>query len=190
MSNVINPGIVACILALLLYISNVHIPYIIAQPIKMLGAITGPVSMLLIGSFLLDIEWKSVFKDVKVWIFTFFKMVIIPLVIILIMLGLSIVRAVAIMHRGDFEPGARSAWHTHPAGQRLIVTSGVGLTQQEGKPVQVIRAGDVISCPADVKHWHGVAPGSAMTHLAITGMVDGKSVNWKELVADEQYHAH
>ncbi|MEO2248008.1 AEC family transporter [Escherichia coli] len=85
MSNVINPGIIACILALLLYISNVHIPYIIAQPIKMLGAITGPVSMLLIGSFLLDIEWKSVFKDVKVWIFTFFKMVIIPLVIILIM---------------------------------------------------------------------------------------------------------
>lgn len=89
-----------------------------------------------------------------------------------------------------FEPGARSAWHTHPAGQRLIVTSGVGLTQQEGKPVQVIRAGDVISCPADVKHWHGAAPGSAMTHLAITGMVDGKSVNWKELVTDEQYHAH
>ena len=73
-----------------------------------------------------------------------------------------------------FEPGARSAWHT----------------QQEGKPVQVIRAGDVISCPADVKHWHGAAPGSAMTHLAITGMVDGKSVNWKELVTDEQYHAH
>ncbi|EFE7357431.1 cupin domain-containing protein [Escherichia coli] len=72
----------------------------------------------------------------------------------------------------------------------LIVTSGVGLTQQEGKPVQVIRAGDVISCPADVKHWHGAAPGSAMTHLAITGMVDGKSVNWKELVTDEQYHAH
>ncbi|MBD7971972.1 AEC family transporter [Escherichia whittamii] len=85
MLNVINPGIVACILALLLYISNVHIPYIIAQPIKMLGAITGPVSMLLIGSFLLDIEWKSAFKDVKVWIFTFFKMVIIPLVIISIM---------------------------------------------------------------------------------------------------------
>ena len=89
-----------------------------------------------------------------------------------------------------FEPGARSAWHTHPAGQRLIVTSGVGLTQQEGKPVQVIRAGDVISCPADVKHWHGAAPGSEMTHLAKTGMVDGKSVNWKELVTDEQYHAH
>lgn len=85
MLNVINPGIIACILALILYISNIHIPYVIAQPIKMLGAITGPVSMLLIGSFLLDIEWKSVFKDVKVWVFTFFKMVIIPLVIILIM---------------------------------------------------------------------------------------------------------
>lgn len=89
-----------------------------------------------------------------------------------------------------FEPGARSAWHTHPAGQRLIVTAGVGLTQQEGQPVQVIRAGDVVSCPAGVKHWHGAAPGSAMTHLAITGVVDGKSVNWKELVTDEQYHAH
>ncbi|MBB2410671.1 cupin domain-containing protein [Escherichia marmotae] len=89
-----------------------------------------------------------------------------------------------------FEPGARSAWHTHPAGQRLIVTAGVGLTQQEGQPVQVIRAGDVVSCPAGVKHWYGAAPGSAMTHLAITGVVDGKSVNWKELVTDEQYHAH
>lgn len=89
-----------------------------------------------------------------------------------------------------FEPGARSAWHTHPAGQRLIVTSGVGLTQQEGQPVQVIRAGDVVSCPAGVKHWHGAAPGSAMTHLAITGIVDGKSVNWMEKVTDEQYHAH
>ncbi|HGY1190761.1 TPA: cupin domain-containing protein [Citrobacter braakii] len=89
-----------------------------------------------------------------------------------------------------FEPGARSAWHTHPAGQRLVVTSGVGLTQQEGQPVQVIRAGDVVSCPAGVKHWHGAAPGSAMTHLAITGIVDGKSVNWMEKVTDEQYHAH
>lgn len=89
-----------------------------------------------------------------------------------------------------FEPGARSAWHTHPAGQRLIVTSGIGLTQQEGQPVQVIRTGDVVSCPAGVKHWHGAAPGSAMTHLAITGIVDGKSVNWMEKVTDEQYHAH
>ncbi|MEG1210877.1 MAG: cupin domain-containing protein [Leclercia sp.] len=89
-----------------------------------------------------------------------------------------------------FEPGARSAWHTHPAGQRLIVTSGVGLTQQEGQPVQTIRAGDVVACPPGVKHWHGAAPGSAMTHLAVTGVVDGKSVDWKELVTDEHYHAH
>ncbi|MEF3092628.1 cupin domain-containing protein [Raoultella sp. WB_B2P2-3] len=88
-----------------------------------------------------------------------------------------------------FEPGARSAWHTHPAGQRLIVTYGVGLTQQEGQPVQVIRPGDVVSCPPGVRHWHGAAPGSAMTHLAITGIVDGKSVNWMEKVTDEQYHA-
>lgn len=88
-----------------------------------------------------------------------------------------------------FEPGARSAWHTHPAGQRLIVTSGVGLTQQEGRPVQTIRPGDVVSCPPGVKHWHGAAPGNAMTHLAITGVVDGKSVNWMEKVTDEQYSA-
>ncbi|ATZ94723.1 (R)-mandelonitrile lyase [Dickeya fangzhongdai] len=89
-----------------------------------------------------------------------------------------------------FEPGARSAWHTHPAGQRLIVTSGVGLTQQEGQPVQIIRSGDVVSCPPGVKHWHGAASGCAMTPLAITGIVDGKSVNWMEKVTDEQYHAH
>ncbi len=89
-----------------------------------------------------------------------------------------------------FEPGARSAWHTHPAGQRLVVTSGIGLTQFEGQPVQEIRAGDVIYCPPGVRHWHGAAPDSAMTHLAITGVVDGKSVNWKELVTDEQYHSH
>lgn len=89
-----------------------------------------------------------------------------------------------------FEPGARSAWHTHPAGQRLIVTSGVGLTQAEGQPVQIIRPGDVVSCPAGVKHWHGAAPDSAMTHLAVTGIVDGKSVNWMEKVTDEQYHAN
>lgn len=89
-----------------------------------------------------------------------------------------------------FEPGARSAWHTHPAGQRLIVTAGVGLTQQEGQPVQTIRPGDVISCPPGVKHWHGAAPDSAMTHLAVTGSVEGKSVTWLEKVIDEQYRAH
>jgi len=86
-----------------------------------------------------------------------------------------------------FEPGARSAWHTHPAGQRLIVTSGIGLTQQEGQPIQIIRPGDVVSCPPGVKHWHGAAPNSAMTHLAVTGIADGKSVEWMEKVSDEQY---
>lgn len=88
-----------------------------------------------------------------------------------------------------FEPGARSAWHTHPAGQRLVVVSGVGLTQEEGKPVQVIRPGDVVICPPGVRHWHGAAPTTAMTHLAVTGTVDGRSVVWMEKVTDEQYNA-
>jgi len=88
-----------------------------------------------------------------------------------------------------FEPGARSAWHTHPAGQRLVVVSGVGLTQEWGKPVQEIRPGDVVVCPPDVKHWHGAAPTTAMTHLAVTGAVDGKSVEWMEKVTDDQYNA-
>ncbi|WP_345786992.1 carboxymuconolactone decarboxylase family protein [Gemmatimonas aurantiaca] len=87
-----------------------------------------------------------------------------------------------------FDPGARSAWHTHPAGQRLVVTSGEGLTQEWGKPVQVIRPGDVVWCPPGVKHWHGAAPNTAMTHLAVTGAVDGKSVDWLEQVSDEQYN--
>ncbi|RKS28039.1 quercetin dioxygenase-like cupin family protein [Pseudomonas sp. WPR_5_2] len=89
----------------------------------------------------------------------------------------------------SFEPGARSAWHTHPAGQRLVVTSGVGRVQEWGKPVQEIHPGDVIVCPPGVKHWHGAAPSSAMTHLAVTGSVDGKSVQWLEKVTDEQYNA-
>lgn len=89
----------------------------------------------------------------------------------------------------SFEPGARSAWHTHPAGQRLVVVSGVGLTQEWGKPVQRIHPGDVIVCPPGVKHWHGAAPMSAMTHLAITGTVDGKNVEWMEQVSDQQYNA-
>src|SRR5215208_2502442 len=72
-----------------------------------------------------------------------------------------------------FEPGARSAWHTHPVGQRLLVMSGVGLTQEWGKPVEVIRAGDVVWCPPDVKHWHGASSTTAMTHLAVTGTEDG-----------------
>jgi quercetin dioxygenase-like cupin family protein len=86
-----------------------------------------------------------------------------------------------------FEPGARSAWHIHPAGQRLLVTSGVGLTQQWGGPVQEIKAGDVIVCPPKVKHWHGAAPTTSMTHIAITGTLNGKNVEWLEKVSEEQY---
>jgi quercetin dioxygenase-like cupin family protein len=88
-----------------------------------------------------------------------------------------------------FEPGARSAWHTHPSGQRLVVISGTGLTQEWGKPVQEIHAGDIVWCPPGVKHWHGATPGARMTHLAMTGMADGKGVEWKEKVSDEQYQA-
>lgn len=86
-----------------------------------------------------------------------------------------------------FEPGARSAWHTHPRGQRLVVVSGVGRTQEWGKALQEIRPGDVVWCPPGVKHWHGAAPGTAMTHLAVTGTADGKNVEWMEKVSDEQY---
>jgi 4-carboxymuconolactone decarboxylase len=86
-----------------------------------------------------------------------------------------------------FELGARSAWHTHPRGQYLIVTAGAGLSQEWGKPVQDLRPGDVVQCPPGVKHWHGAAPTAAMTHLAVTGSVDGKSVTWMEKVTDEQY---
>lgn len=89
----------------------------------------------------------------------------------------------------SFEPGARSAWHTHPAGQRLVVTSGVGLTQEWGQPVQTLRQGDVVWCPPGVKHWHGAAPTSAMTHLAVGSNVNGVTVNWMEKVTDEQYNA-
>ena len=88
-----------------------------------------------------------------------------------------------------FEPGARSAWHTHPIGQRLVVASGVGLTQEWGKPTQVIRPGDVVTCPPGVKHWHGAAPTTAMTHLAVTGSSSGRNVTWMEKVSDEQYNA-
>jgi quercetin dioxygenase-like cupin family protein len=88
-----------------------------------------------------------------------------------------------------FEPGARSAWHTHPRGQRLFVMSGVGLTQQWGKSVQEIRPGDTVWCPPGVKHWHGAAPKTAMTHMAVTGtQPDGKNVEWMEKVSDEQYN--
>ena len=88
-----------------------------------------------------------------------------------------------------FEPGARSAWHTHPGGQRLVVFSGVGLTQEWGKPIQEIRPGDVVWCPPGVKHWHGAGSATSMTHLAVTGVVDGRNVTWMEKVSDEQYNA-
>lgn len=88
-----------------------------------------------------------------------------------------------------FEPGARTNWHTHPLGQTLIVTSGIGLTQEWGGPIQVIRQGDVVLCPPNVKHWHGAAPNNAMTHLAIGERLDGSSVTWMENVTDEQYNA-
>ena len=86
-----------------------------------------------------------------------------------------------------FEPGARSNWHIHPVGQALIVTSGVGLTQEWGKSIREIRAGDVVGCPAGVKHWHGAWPNSAMTHIAVTEDKDGSCVQWLEKVTDEQY---
>ena len=88
-----------------------------------------------------------------------------------------------------FDAGARSAWHTHPAGQHLVVVSGVGLTQEWGKPVQEIRPGDVVWCPPGVKHWHGASPTTGMTHLSVAGTVGGQNVNWMEKVTDDQYHA-
>jgi quercetin dioxygenase-like cupin family protein len=87
-----------------------------------------------------------------------------------------------------FEPGARSAWHIHPTGQHLIVTAGVGRIQEWGGPIAEITAGDVIWCPPQVKHWHGASPTTAMTHIAITGTINGKNVEWMEQVTDEQYH--
>lgn len=87
-----------------------------------------------------------------------------------------------------FEPGARSAWHTHPKGQHIIVTQGVGMTQQWGKAIQQIKPGDVVWCPPGVKHWHGAASDTAMTHLVVTGQdAEGKNVTWMEKVSDEQY---
>jgi quercetin dioxygenase-like cupin family protein len=88
-----------------------------------------------------------------------------------------------------FEPGARTAWHTHPLGQTLIVTNGVGWTQCEGGPRTEIRAGDVVWCPCQRRHWHGATEHHAMSHVAITEMLDGKNVEWMEHVTDEQYLA-
>ena len=86
-----------------------------------------------------------------------------------------------------FEPGARTAWHTHPLGQTLIVTSGFGWVQRDGGPIEEIRPGDVVWFPPGEKHWHGASPTTAMTHIAIHEKLDGKVVDWMEPVSDEQY---
>jgi quercetin dioxygenase-like cupin family protein len=88
-----------------------------------------------------------------------------------------------------FEPGARTAWHTHPLGQTVIVTSGCGWAQRWGGPVEEIRPGDVVWFPPGEKHWHGATATTAMTHIAIQEQLDGKSADWMEEVSDEQYRA-
>lgn len=86
-----------------------------------------------------------------------------------------------------FEPGARTAWHTHPLGQTLIVTAGCGLVQRWGGAIEQIRPGDAIQFAPGEKHWHGATPTTAMTHIAIQEALDGKAVDWMEQVSDEQY---
>ncbi len=86
-----------------------------------------------------------------------------------------------------FEPGARTAWHKHPLGQRLVVLEGSGWTQVEGGPVEAIRAGDVVWCPPDVRHWHGATPTTAMAHIAIQESKNGSPVTWMEHVPDAHY---
>lgn len=89
--------------------------------------------------------------------------------------------------RVTFKPGARTAWHTHPLGQTLIVTAGTGWIQQWGGPVEEIREGDVVRIPPGVKHWHGATPTTRMTHIALQEQLDGKVVEWMEKVSEEQY---
>ncbi|HTM33058.1 MAG TPA: cupin domain-containing protein [Vicinamibacterales bacterium] len=86
-----------------------------------------------------------------------------------------------------FEPCARTAWHTHPLGQTLIVISGFGLAQRDGGPIEEIRSGDIVWFAPGEKHWHGASPTTAMSHIAIQEMLDGKAVDWMEKVTDEQY---
>jgi quercetin dioxygenase-like cupin family protein len=86
-----------------------------------------------------------------------------------------------------FEPGARTAWHTHPLGQTLIVTAGCGLVQRRGGPIEQIRPGDVVWIPPGEQHWHGAAPTTAMSHIAIVEQIEGKSAAWMEQVSGEQY---
>ncbi len=88
----------------------------------------------------------------------------------------------------DFAPGARTAWHTHPVGQLLVVTDGKGWIQQDGQARQNIQAGDVVWIDADVRHWHGAAATTGMRHMAVTYLKNGKNADWKELVSDAQYN--
>ncbi|PVM82904.1 (R)-mandelonitrile lyase [Caulobacter endophyticus] len=88
-----------------------------------------------------------------------------------------------------FEPGARTAWHTHPLGQILVVTAGCGWTQCEGEEIVEIRAGDVVVCPPGHRHWHGATPTTSMTHIAIQESLNGSPVTWMEKVTDAQYLA-
>ncbi|EAR08145.1 cupin domain-containing protein [Reinekea blandensis] len=97
--------------------------------------------------------------------------------------------AISSVSEVTFLPGARTNWHSHPGGQVFIVTSGVGYTQAWGEPIQVVKAGDLVHCPDDVKHWHGASKESPMTHIALTGHDDEDgSVEWLEPVTDEQYN--
>ncbi|MFV5695274.1 cupin domain-containing protein [Flavobacterium sp. LB3P122] len=89
-----------------------------------------------------------------------------------------------------FEAGARNNWHTHPGGQILIVTHGTGYYQEKGKAIQLIHRGDVIKIPADVKHWHGAATDSALTHIAITASTPKGAVDWLERVTDDEYNSY
>ena len=89
--------------------------------------------------------------------------------------------------RVSFEPGARTAWHTHPLGQTIYITDGLGLVQREGGPVQVVRPGDVVFFEPNERHWHGASPTVGMVHIAMQEAKDGKHVDWAEHVTDEQY---
>ncbi|KQT62566.1 MULTISPECIES: cupin domain-containing protein [unclassified Aureimonas] len=99
----------------------------------------------------------------------------------------SSVEAPASLGLVNFAPGARTAWHTHPVGQTLIVTAGKGWVQRDGQPRQDIKPGDVVWIPAGIKHWHGGTDTNAMSHIAVTYVRDGQNVDWMELVTDEQY---
>ena len=88
-----------------------------------------------------------------------------------------------------FEPGARAFWHTHPAGQTILVTEGVGLYQEKGKAIRALNKGDVVLCDPDIEHWHGASPDTPMTHVVITNYKGESQVNWLQPVSDEEYNA-